>query len=36
MSGGGATDIEEEELPGVTESVRFRMPPQLADNAARG
>src|ERR1700720_1907870 len=28
------TEIEEEELPGVTENVRFRMPPQLADGAS--
>ena len=27
-------DIELEELPGVTENVRFRMPAQLADDAA--
>ena len=30
------TDIEEEELPGVTENVRFRMPPQLVDSPSRG
>jgi 4-hydroxy-3-methylbut-2-en-1-yl diphosphate reductase len=28
------TQIELEELPGVTENVRFRMPPQLAEDAA--
>ena len=28
------TEIEVEELPGVTENVRFRMPPQLAEGAA--
>jgi 4-hydroxy-3-methylbut-2-enyl diphosphate reductase len=27
-------EIELEELPGVTENVRFRMPPQLADDLA--
>jgi hypothetical protein len=27
-------EIELEVLPGVTENVRFRMPPQLAENAA--
>jgi len=30
------TEIEEEELPGVTENVRFRMPPQLVDSPSRG
>ncbi len=30
------TEIEEEELPGVTENVRFRMPPQLVDSPTRG
>ena len=28
------SDIEVEELPGVTENVRFRMPAQLAEDAA--
>jgi len=27
-------EIELAELPGVTENVRFRMPPQLSDVAA--
>ena len=27
-------EIELEELPGVTENVRFRMPPQLAEDMA--
>src|SRR5438876_143601 len=30
------TEIEEEELPGVTENVRFRMPPQLVDSPSGG
>ncbi|HTV89681.1 MAG TPA: 4-hydroxy-3-methylbut-2-enyl diphosphate reductase, partial [Stellaceae bacterium] len=30
-----ATEIELEVLPGVTENVRFRMPPQLADSPSR-
>jgi 4-hydroxy-3-methylbut-2-enyl diphosphate reductase len=28
-------EVELAELPGVTENVRFRMPPQLIDNAGR-
>ena len=30
------TDTEVEILPGITENVRFRMPPQLADGPSRG
>ena len=30
------TETVIEILPGITENVRFRMPSQLADNAARG
>jgi 4-hydroxy-3-methylbut-2-enyl diphosphate reductase len=30
------TNTEVEILPGITENVRFRMPPQLADGASGG
>ena len=30
------TETEVEVLPGVTENVRFRMPPQLVDSPSRG